>query len=537
MIERLVRAFSVGSELSAEEILDVLWLSAIHPATQAAEPDTELSEPGATLPLDDSEQPMGPGFPGTDIPVDPAADQAGDRLALRLGGGDPGTGKEPREQVPATEVGFGSPRRIRDALAMPKALRRFRQVRGPARYLAVDINATVIATAEAGGRILPVFIRPPERALDLALVVDGAPAMRIWDDTFDEFERLLAQTGAFRSVSRWRLAVHDGAVTIEDPSGAPHPPGRLVDPSGRRVVFVATDARAEYWYTTAPWDTVASWCEAMPTAVIQVLPQHYWAGTALGEPYVTTRARRPAAPNREYAHRLAWWAQDPGGVVLPVVTLAPEALETWAQAAVSGTAWTTGITATPPEPEYAPSVLADRADASVLVSDFLSRASSGAERLAQVLASASTLSMPLIAVLQENLAPGTGVVELAEVLSGNLLEDAGGRENWRLLRFLPGTREILQRGVTAFEEWDTYALVSRYLETRPRLGGPLRALIPDPAGSALIDPGDQPFAELQEARSHPPRPACAPVPRNRHTSRQNPRLTRKLPWPRKHPRY
>ena len=501
MIDGLIRALALGSELTAEEILDVLWLSAMHVATMDAASDVgrdievagRAADPGGR----ERAQPVRAGAEAGPPPV-AVAEQVSDRLPLRLDGGDSGESGASAERVAASEVGFGSPRPIRDALAVPRALRRFRQVRVPSRRLAVDVDATVTATAEAGGVLLPVFApRPSERALDLALVVDGAPAMCIWDDTFDEFELLLAQTGAFRSVSRWRLTVRDGYVTIEDPSGTPHPTGRLVDPSGRRVVLVATDASAEFWYSAGVWDAVASWCDAMPTALIQVLPQHYWPGTALGEPYVTARSRRPAAPSSEYERRLAWWAQDPGGVVLPVVAFDPEALAVWAQAAVSGTVWTTGITATPPDPQYAPSVIVAQADPSVLVSDFLSRASEGAERLALVLASATTLSMPLITVLQR-LATDTDVPELAEVLSGNLLEDAAG-EGGRLFRFVPGTREILQRGVTAIEEWDTYAEVTRYLQDSQHLGGPLRALIPDAGGSVSMNPADEPFAELQEA--------------------------------------
>jgi hypothetical protein len=70
-------------------------------------------------------------------------------------------------------------------------------------------------------------------------------------------------------------------VVLEDASGMLHPPRRLIDPSGRRVILVATDANTEFWYTRAPWDTIASWCETMPVALIQVLPQRYWARTAL----------------------------------------------------------------------------------------------------------------------------------------------------------------------------------------------------------------------------------------------------------------
>ena len=526
MIGDLIRGLATGSDLSAEEILDVLWLSAIRAGPQ---PDL-AGEPAAPPVADHADDPEREHASPPDNPLPPPADgsegEEAAGLLLRLPDGGPGSdvadadaGSEPGELIPAAEVGFGAPRPIRDAAALPRALRRLRQVRQPGPRLTVDVDATVEATADAGGTLVPVFTRPLERSLDLALVVDGAPAMRVWDDTFDELTRLMAQTGAFRSVERWRLITDgtgtDGMVSLADASGKVQPTHRLIDPSGRRVVFIATSASAEAWYTPGPWEAVAAWAAAMPTALIQVLPRQYWAATALGEPYVTARAGRPAAPNAEYAWRLAWWADDPGGVPLPVVTLAPDALETWAQAAVNGTAWTLGVTATPPDPEYAPSAAADE-DADVLVNDFLGRASPGAERLARILATASTLSMPLIAVLQESLAPETGVLEVAEVLSSGLLEE-DGRSGQARFRFRDDTRQRLRRGVTAFEEWDAYAAVSRYLESRHQLGGPLSALIPDPDGTAALDPADEPFAALHEAlatrlglRTSPDRPP-APV--------------------------
>jgi ABC-type multidrug transport system ATPase subunit len=508
VIEDLIRGLATGSDLSAEEILDVLWLSAIRAGPRPA-PAAEPAAPPVADHPDDPERERA--SPPDNPPPPPTDDDEGEEAAgllLRLPDGGPDSDvadanadSEPGELIPAAEVGFGAPRPIRDAAALPRALRRLRQVRRPGPRLAVDVDATVEATADAGGTLVPVFSRPLERSLDLALVVDGAPAMRVWDDTFDELTRLMAQTGAFRSVERWRLITDgtgtDGAVSLADASGKVQPTHRLIDPSGRRVVFVATSASAEAWYTPGPWEAVAAWAAAMPTALIQVLPRQYWAATALGEPYVTARAGRPAAPNAEYAWRLAWWADDPGGVPLPVVTLAPDALETWAQAAVSGTAWTIGVTATPPDPEYAPSAAADE-DADVLVNDFLGRASPGAERLARILATASTLSMPLIAVLQESLAPETGVLEVAEVLSSGLLEEEG-RSGSARFRFRDDTRQLLRRGVTAFEEWDAYAAVSRYLESRHQLGGPLSALIPDPDGTAALDPAAEPFAALHEA--------------------------------------
>ncbi|MGD0069799.1 MAG: SAV_2336 N-terminal domain-related protein, partial [Streptosporangiaceae bacterium] len=421
-------------------------------------------------------------------------------IPLHLGGDAGGAGHEDvSAPVPATEVAFGVPRPIRDPLTLPMALRRLRRIRTPGPIMTVDIDATVEATADAGGRLMTVLTRPPQRTLDLALVVDGAPSMDIWAGTFDELERLLAQTGAFRSVSRWTLRLSGDGAQLQSRDNRAQPPRRLIDPSGRRLVLLATDGRDEAWYSAAPWNTLDAWCAAMPTALLQMLPQHYWATTAVGDPYLTATALRPAAPNSQYVHRLAWWADDPGGVPLPVVTLSPQAMETWAHVVAGGNAWTTGITAVPPALESAPPPAGSGADPLMLVNDFRSRASRGAQRLARILASTETLSMPLIEVLQDRLAPETGVLERAEVLASGMLTQTRAAGGKVLFHYLPGIPEILRRGATTFDEWDTYAAVSQYLEDRHRLGGPLHALITDPAGTAELDAAEAPFGALHES--------------------------------------
>jgi hypothetical protein len=511
VIDQLVRSLAAGSDLTAEEMLDVLLLAAIR-STPAGDDSLHPSRSFGPSPPD------APGTPGEEVGLplwlvaaeDPSSTRpttgawpsgdAGPQPTDSLDEGASSDGMSARDDIPAARIGLRSSPPIPEAIALPRALRRFRHVRTPGHRLEVDVEATVTATADAGGRLVPVFARRLERSLDLALVADASPAMRIWDDALDELARLMAQTGAFRAVERWRLATAGATVTIQDTSGASHPPRRLIDPSGRRVVMIATTASEDHWYEHGPWDAITSWCAAMPTALLQVLPQRYWSGTALGDPYITTRARRPAAPNGQHEARLAWWAADPGGLPLPVVTLAPQALETWAEAAVAGTSWAPGITSTPPDAAYAPSAsAAGPPDPRALVNDFLARASPGAERLARVLASATALTMPLMGVLQASVAPETGVAELAEVLASSMLATADGAAGQPLFRCRPGTREILQRGVTSFDEWDAYSAVSRYLDSRARLGGGLPALVPLPGGVAAIDPDDLPFAELHQA--------------------------------------
>jgi tetratricopeptide (TPR) repeat protein len=487
MLDRIARGLAEGTDMTAGEILDVLWLAAMG----------STPNPGPSATHEPGRLPLGKGKPASTVtgassgPV-PRPDP---ELHLLMEGQQGAMG----EPVAASEVGLAAPRPIKDAVTLPAVLRRLRLVSGVGPQRSVDIEATVDATAEAG-RLTPVLAPRPERALDLALVVDDAPSMRIWKDTFDELQRLLVQSGAFRGVSRWDLDPLRGEIRPRSPGDPPFQSARrLIDPSGRRLVLVATDARAAAWFTKEPWNALTAWSQAMPTAVIQVLPQHYWAETAIGDPYIAARARRPAAPNAQYQRRLAWWAaDDPGGVPLPVVTLAPESIWTWAQALVTGTQWATGITAVPPEPADG-QLAAGEANPADLVNEFLSRASPGAQRLARVLASAPVLSMPLIEVLRSKLAPETGVLELAEILASALLEVVGQPDGSdQSLRYRPRIREILRRGTTAIEEWDAYTAATEYVRDHPRLGGPMKSLIADAVGQSSAD-ASKPFAALELA--------------------------------------
>ncbi|MDX2525202.1 sigma-70 family RNA polymerase sigma factor [Streptomyces europaeiscabiei] len=482
MIDRLTAALIAATGMSAEEAMDVLLLCGRRPLPEEPPMPDAAVPPTAPSP---TETPVGHPFPPfIPEPPPPRAPE------LRLVPERPGA-----KVAPATGIGFDAPAPVSDPLAVPRALRRFRRVRAPSPRPSVDIEASVEATAEAGGRLVLVHTREQEHALDVVLVTDGSPNLRIWDDALDTFARLLTQTGAFRAVTRCRLVDAGAGPRLRDPQGVLHPPRYIVDPSGHRLVLLATDATAEPWYHPPLWEALATWCRTMPTAIIQMLPAHYWSTTAIGDPYLAARARRPGDPNQHYEQRLTWWADTSRGAPLPVVTLAPENLESWVQAVVDGVAWTDAISVDPPEAAYAPSQT-DVSDPRVLLNSFRALASEGAERLAHAFALTRVLSVPLMRVLQERLVPGTGTAELAEVLAAGLLRPTGDPDSGRL-RFHDGVGELLARGTTAFDEWAAYDAVTHYLEERGHAPGPLRALVADPEGMALLDPDDEPFAELR----------------------------------------
>ncbi|TMR05718.1 hypothetical protein ETD83_05625 [Actinomadura soli] len=519
MIGELARALArlrpgAGEPLTADQITDVLRLA---PAWLASQPDGAPRPASRPEPPGHRRDPPAPGPDGDDslsIPLYRFSDTAADATRSENGAsGDasppdtspdrpsasplepPQTRQTPADaatKTPASGIGIRPPPALPHSLELTRALRRFKQVTHPGRPQ-VDIDASVQATAHAAGRFVVVMTRPPERALDLALVVDSGPSMQVWDRTFDELELVLAQVGAFRTISRWSLDSRGDRVRLEDTGGRKHPVSRLVDPSGSRLVLIATDGVGDGWYGAKIWRALDRLASSMPTAILQILARDYWAHTAIGRPYVITRAPHRGAPNSQYETRRAVWAGRTRGHPLPIVALSPEGLEHWAQAAVSGTAWTEGITTAPPLPDRPPTAENRELGHGELVRTFLSRASSGGIRLAKALAAAPVLDDVIMDVIQAEVVPGTGIGERAELAVSGLLERTSAG-----LRFTPEAAEALQDGATVFEQWDIYEAITRYLEEHGELGRGLSVLAPHPQGRHQLDARHAPLAAMRE---------------------------------------
>jgi tetratricopeptide (TPR) repeat protein/transcriptional regulator with XRE-family HTH domain len=510
VIEHLARCLAAAvPDCTAEEIADVLWLiTAIAGQPGGAgsgqrdiktRPELPTAPPPMPAELDVSRPVRGARRAGLAIPA--------------------GTGSAPGGRIsPATAVGFRAPPSITHPLGTARALSSFRRVHRPG-VPQVDIEATIEASADAH-QLVVVTSPARERGLDVALVVDTSPVMTACRTALAQFERLLQQSGAFRSVSRWTLiptaasqepedyaaqAREPGAL-IRDTSGTEHHPDRLLDPSGRRLVLVATDALADHWYQPGLWQVLSRWARHMPTAAIQVLPTRYRVQTALGDSAIFIRARRPADSNSTADVQAPWWdtygdEATAGAVPVPVVALTPRALATWSQAVTAGTAWVEAVWAQQPV-RPGPREANATVGATDRVKAFEARASAGAQTLARVLAAAPVLSWQLIAILQAGLAPSTGPMELAEVLAGGLLERVNAQVGFEWadrFRFRPGVIELLRRGTTSTQEWDTFELISDYLEKTARTGTDIRALIANPRGAIQMDADLEPFAALGQS--------------------------------------
>jgi cytidylate kinase len=476
-------------DCTAEEIADILWLA----TARNASPVSPNFAPQSALAVQQTDEGTPPLREETATPH--RTDQ---RTTMLRHSGFP---VSETRSIAATAVGLRAPKSMAGAITTGRMFSPFRRIHRPGPW-EVDVDATVEATADA--QRLTIVTRPArERGLDVALVADDSPVMMACGSAVAELEAILLRAGTFRSVSRWTLSPRAEEVLVRDRSGAEHIPGRLADPSGRRLVLLVTDATADHWYRPGVWQTMRDWAGLMPTAILHVLPQQYRISGPLGGSPITVRSTWPAAPNRAADVEVPWWDAASDGIrsdtiPIPVVELVPSELATWARAIAVGTGWVDAIWARQPSGHSAREANAELSTGD-RVRAFQVRASRGAQALARILAAAPVLSLPLMSVLQSRLLPETGLSELAEVLVSGLLEQSTSPTlNTREVRFQFRTavRDLLRRGTTAAQEWDTFRVISEYLEQNAGTGNSILALVADPYGLATVDAELEPFAAV-----------------------------------------
>uniref|UniRef100_A0AAU1ZW81 SAV_2336 family protein n=1 Tax=Streptomyces sp. NBC_00093 TaxID=2975649 RepID=A0AAU1ZW81_9ACTN len=334
----------------------------------------------------------------------------------------------------------------------------------------LDESRTAQASA-VGDRALPVFRADRRRQSRMQLLADDSPSMGAWERTLEELRLACEQSGAFRSVTVHRLRPHpDGGVGVLCRAGGSEwlaPADGLRDPSGRTVTLLLSDCSGPLWRHGAAQRLLHRRLRTGPLAVVQPLPARLWPQTLL--PTEPGTLWRTAGPGGTLGFRpfRGPGPGDRGALPVPVLPPTPAALGGWACLLSERSADTLTVSVAmvgPTDPGTAPAPRPDRTPEQ-LVEDFRTTASPAARRLAVCL-SAAPLSYPVMQLVQRALLPGTGPVELAEVLFSDLLvevaDDSDGPGPW--YEFAPGVRDLLLRRLELDEARAVLEQCSRYLE-------------------------------------------------------------------------
>ncbi|MFE9093129.1 FxSxx-COOH system tetratricopeptide repeat protein [Streptomyces sp. NPDC007264] len=357
------------------------------------------------------------------------------------------------------------------------------------------------------------YLRPAaEKALDLVLLVDRAPTMRIWEDRAAAIAVEAVRSGAFRDVRTAGLELPPrGRARLRWSGGRPGDPGELIDARGARVHLLVTDGLAHGWASPAADDLLSRLARSGPTALVHLLPTYLWHRSSIHPYHAELGAGGFGAPNTRIDQHAPAWASPSEeiprpGVPVPVLSLKPASFAAWA-GLVAGERG--ALTALPfvdagsmargrPTPGLRAPRPAGPAAADAAVRRFCSLATPTARRLAVQLA-AVPFEFELIEELRHRALPEAGPEHVAEILMGGLVDwgDPGGdgrpdfAEGIREALLATGTRSQLARLVNLFAD----------LPSGGGRGERLRAALRDPEGAALPEttPANRSWVRLELA--------------------------------------
>ncbi|MFG2998689.1 TIR-like protein FxsC [Streptomyces sp. NPDC048340] len=498
---------ALGRELDGLSLAELLWLAA---GTQAR-PGT-----GATDPADPAAAP--PGSSGTEDP----RERTGEWGRLRrpvYGPAAPGG-----EALPARAVTVPGGSALPRAREIARALRPLRRPWAAGRRQQLDLPRTVARYARSG-ELLPAFSPAPERWFDLSVVVDRSPTMAVWGETVDELLKVLATTGAFRTLRVREVDTWEAGAEAEPRIRGPQKAAGTA--RQRRLTLVVSDcvpgAGADNWL----WDQVHAWAGATPTVLVNPLPPKIWRHSGLDLPAV--KVTTPGAPGvhnaqlRFLAPPLLEDAFGPPGnrtdtwLPLPVVGLSPRSVARWARTLMRGDPAgcdavlvpEPGLLGRPAAPPDAPP------DAGQLVDAFLHRASANAVRLAVLCSPYPRMHSGLLHLVRQELVPEASAADMAEVVVGGLVsvEEGEPGRGGPVLRFRDGVRERLAPRLGARDAARTRDAVSRFMAAHTAAPSRFPALVPEAEGGAEVTADHAPFAEVHpEVLGEAPTPAGEPGP-------------------------
>ncbi|MGL4500805.1 MAG: SAV_2336 N-terminal domain-related protein, partial [Planktothrix sp.] len=495
MIEELIQGFSQELNLSAEDIADTLWLAL---QITSDSPDSPISQ--NELPPEPRKLPDSPSSPHEPTSSAPASQkqESPDFPSPRKQLAEPHIPEPKQEQkaeiyarneqqsskTAGLSIKVPDAYALREPLALARALKPLmRRVASHQKRQNLDEVATAQLIAEKNIWI-PILKPTLEPWLDLDLVVDESISMQIWRATLKEVEKLLKNYGIFRDVRVWGLMTDDPeniqirrGIGITAKNQPPRSPKELIDPSGRRLVLLASDCVSSVWRNGTLTPLLKIWAKHGSMAIMQMLPQWMWKRTGLAQATeVRLRGLHPGDFNPTLMmESLAFWDEldEEQGVKVPVFSLEPERVLSWAQVlAGKGSVSVAGYFFDLDDIAFAtesPSLyIGGNSSAKRRVQEFRVTASPMARKLAGLLASAPVITLPIVRLIQETLLPDSRQFNVAEVFLGGLLKPlsevkAETNPDYVQYDFMQGIRELLLESVPSNYVFTVIEEISNYV--------------------------------------------------------------------------
>lgn len=481
----------IGLDATPLEVAEVLWLAG-HISPWPVEEHTYPGQTAGVIP---------PGLL-SQSPASTPVDMGSDSRGLHIHEKELGRATEV-ESVPVRAPMVSA---LPNATAIGRGLRPLKRRVPSRRRVELDEKATALHFAET--RRWRLICRPAlVRWLDAVVVIDTHSSMVIWHRLVDELCDMLVRLGAFRDIRRWYLHHTDrGGLclsTTSDAPQSPRSPAELLDPTGRRLTLVITDAIGPAWDTGAMAELLERCGRHGPTAVLQPLPQRLWERTTLRPMHGRLHAVKPGAANAQwkYVPRSAYDQPVPAQIPVPVLDIEPSSLQALARLITAcGDGMDTAISSVDFD-GYLPEKTAPT-DPRELVARFRATASVEAFELLRHLA-AVPLSFPVVRLVQHAIMPETDSSHLAEVyLSGMIertsVEQSGAHPDTVTFDFAYGVRDVLIGMLRRTEALHVIEAVTALIEPRFEQGRdfPAHMVLLPGSGGKPTQVSRQPFAAL-----------------------------------------
>lgn len=342
------------------------------------------------------------------------------------------------------------------------------------------INESATADWIAQTQLWQVITEPDlERWLELVLIVDESVSMVLWRRTVQELEEFFQHYGIFRNVRVWGIGLNDKQNLYLRSPLRNHQPRELIDLQGRRLIFLISDFVDRLWYQEPILQILEEWSNSNPVAVLQMLPEWLWSGSALSihTPALLTNSEGNTI-NRNFNALVNRLYQRRGldqGIRLPVFSLEEDLftselkqINCWSRMLAGSE--DTGAIGYVLRKDLLKQERGEtsKPTAQQRVDGFRENASPLARQLAGLLASAPVITMPVVRLIQESMLTESGQIHRAEVFLGGLLTPTvpiTPETDPELLYydFIPDVRNQLSKFVAIPERDEVIDRVSRYV--------------------------------------------------------------------------
>ena len=164
-----------------------------------------------------------------------------------------------------------------------KALRSLIQYIAYGKAVLLNEKATVELMAELNGICIPILEPRRELKFDLLLVIDKSDSMIFWQRIIKELQKILKHYGIFRNIQIFGIFKdNQGKIYLKQGIGEKrYSPQKLIDPTGRRIIFIVSDCVSEIWRNGTAFNLLKILGKHNIVAIVQMLPERMWLRTAL----------------------------------------------------------------------------------------------------------------------------------------------------------------------------------------------------------------------------------------------------------------